>query len=229
MIIYTAENKKYGFIYVGYTTRTLEERKYDHYDKVKYAKENNNFHNHLKKYQDGWEWKIRSPYPTNDFKHLEEEEKYWIKYYRNNYRGEVLNSTDGGGGVKLFGEKNGWFGKGYLKSGKNHWNWGNHWSEEIKRKNSESQRGEKHHYWGKKRPEHSEKMKGEKSPFAKNVILISPNNEEYRMKSYLQFCKDNGLNVACICMVLRGKRQQHKGWRGRYLMEEINNVRFLLG
>jgi group I intron endonuclease len=49
-------------------------------------------------------------------------------------------------------------------SGKNHPMFGKHWTEEIKEKMSEAKKGEKHPFYGKKRPEHSERMSGEKNP-----------------------------------------------------------------
>ncbi len=41
--------------------------------------------------------------------------------------------------------------------------------EESKQKMSEAKKGEKHHFYGKKRPEHSKKMKGENNPFYKKT------------------------------------------------------------
>ena len=47
-------------------------------------------------------------------------------------------------------------------------------SEEAKKKMSEAKLGEKHPMFGKKRPEHSEKMTGEKNPKSKKVRVINP-------------------------------------------------------
>lgn len=65
-------------------------------------------------------------------------------------------------------------------------------------------------------------MCGENSLFAVEVILISPEGKEIKMKSYHQFCKDNQLTTANICKVLSGERKHHKGWTGRYL--ETKNI-----
>ncbi len=58
------------------------------------------------------------------------------------------------------------------RSGKNHWNWGNTWSDEVKEKNAASQRGNKSHNWKKNfsketRKKMSEASQGEKSSSAK--------------------------------------------------------------
>ena len=55
-----------------------------------------------------------------------------------------------GKGHLLAGENNGMFGKGHLLAGENNGMFG--------------RKGEKHHHFGKKCPEHSERMSGEKHP-----------------------------------------------------------------
>jgi len=63
-------------------------------------------------------------------------------------------------------------------------------------------------------------VSGENNPKAKNVILISPDGIEYRLPCYVPFCKKYELDRSSICCVLQGKRENYKGWTGRYLNAE---------
>lgn len=109
---------------------------------------------------------------------LNDREKYWIKYYRENNICYLFNITDGGDGgkmpdyilestrkkisqkargseyVKHFGSENGMYGRHHTKqskelmsknrSGTSSWNKNKHWSEDVKKKISESNRGKTH-------------------------------------------------------------------------------------
>jgi group I intron endonuclease len=98
------------------------------------------------------------------------------------------------------GEENWNFGKDH--SGDKNGMYGKHHTEESKLKNKLSSLG---------------KQCGEENGNSKPVILFSPLGEEFKLKSYQQFCKDNQLSVSHMCSVLKGHRPHHKGWTGKYL------------
>ena len=66
-------------------------------------------------------------------------------------------------------------------------------SEGAKRKMSEAKLGEKHPLFGKKRPEHSEKMRGEKNPKSKKVRVVSPEG----LTEEFSCTKEAGRNLGC--------------------------------
>lgn len=95
MIIYKIQNKINNKVYIGQTTRTLNERKREHI-----SKGNNGYffiQKAIKKYgEDNFEWSVICN--CNDRKELNKMEKYYIKEYdsyRNGY-----NMTLGGDGHK---------------------------------------------------------------------------------------------------------------------------------
>lgn len=110
-----------------------------------------------------------------------------------------------------------------------------HLSREIKRKISISTSGKNHHFWGKKRPEHSQKMKGNNNPFfgkgylrigeknfsSKPVLLISPIGEKFELPCYVPFCAEHNLDASNMAKVLNGKYKQYKGWTGHYLKRTV--------
>lgn len=99
MIIYKITNRINEKVYIGKTTKTLEERIIGHYDQFKYARKrtiNYVIYKAMRKY--GWEnfvFEIIDNALTEDV--LNEKEMYWIKYYNckipNGY-----NMTNGGEG-----------------------------------------------------------------------------------------------------------------------------------
>lgn len=99
-IIYQAYNKINKKSYVGQTTKTLAVRIKNHYYKLKPGNKcaNNKFQNALRKYnKQDWEWVILTLCPKED---LNEQEKYWIKYFDSYYKG--YNGNFGGqDGVKV--------------------------------------------------------------------------------------------------------------------------------
>ena len=128
------------------------------------------------------------------------------------------------------GENNPWFGKHLPEKLKQKISValiGKHPTEATKQKLSVATRGEnnpcfgrtgeKHPFFGIKRPEHSKKMRDEKNPRARSAILISPKGVEYKLSCYYSFCREHHLLPSCICEVLRGRQKNHRGWTGRYL------------
>ena len=49
--------------------------------------------------------------------------------------------------------------------------------------------------------------------YSRNFSLISPEGKIINTKNLTKFCRDNGLTRSNIQAVLRGERNQHKGWK----------------
>lgn len=138
MIVYKATNKINGKKYVGQTSGTLKDRIKDH---LKAAKRGSKyfFHKAIRKYGiDNFWWEIICDcYSQTD---MNEQEAWFIEVFDAKVP-YGYNLTDGGDGSN-----------------------GYHHTEEAKRKISKAMSGKKHPMFGKKRPEHSEKMRGRKRP-----------------------------------------------------------------
>ncbi len=130
-IIYKAENKINGKVYIGKTIKSLRKRKRDH---IGHAKRGYTyyFHNALKKHgEKNFKWIILAK--ADSEKQLNQLEKFYIAHYRE--IGEIYNLTDGGDG----------------SSGFNH-------SEKTKKKMSKSQKGNKNSLGYKHTEEHKRKL-----------------------------------------------------------------------
>lgn len=97
-IIYKVTNNINQKVYIGKTSRTLEERKKEHISHIK--SENYYFHNALRKYGvENFTWEIIEEVEQE----LENErERYWIEYYQSyENKDKGYNLTPGGEGYKL--------------------------------------------------------------------------------------------------------------------------------
>lgn len=54
---------------------------------------------------------------------------------------------------------------------------------------------------------------------AKEFVMIDPNGVEHRGKNVFEFCQANGLNAQAVYGVFAGRRSHHKGWSGKYVIE----------
>lgn len=98
-IIYKVVNKINKKLYIGLTTKSLEDRKIVHFNHSKYGSKLY-FHNAIRKYgKENYEWsEIDSADTKEDLIYLE---KYWIHFWNTNKQG--YNLTLGGDGI--FGYK----------------------------------------------------------------------------------------------------------------------------
>lgn len=242
------KEKIWGFVYLyiisnkGYVGRTvnLKKRHAEHMKKRK-MKSNPYFHRSLQKYFQPGNLSILETFrdnPKNLSIILNEKEKFWIDKLNTHdpKQRKGWNLTKGGEGsidyqhtektkkkmsqnhADFSGLKNPWYGKGHLQLGENNPNYRNH-----------KLTGENNPNYGKKWSEKQKKIQRDKlkgrfcggeNPNAKKVILISPQGTNYLLLSYHLFCKKNGLNPGSISGVLHGKKEHHKGWRGRILQNE---------
>lgn len=116
MIIYKAENKLNGQVYIGKTVSNLNKRRQDHIYSAGRSK-NTYFHNAIRVYGiDNFEWSVLAE--TDLESKLNSLERFYIMVYRK--MGSVYNLTDGGEGTT-----------------------GRIYSEETIRKMSEAQKGKK--------------------------------------------------------------------------------------
>ena len=144
-------------------------------------------------------------------------EIYYIWLYRDIIGYNMVNMNDGGEGQTLCGVLNPFYGKCHTEETREkirQSRLGTHHSEETKRKVSEN------NAWkGKKRPEHSEKMKGKMigsnnpmygkngkdNPASKSVICITTNAVFYGMSEGARYYGiKNGSSIGTVC---RGERK----------------------
>ena len=101
--------------------------------------------------------------------------------------GTLVNLTDGGDGTV-----------GYVAS------------DELRKKRSEAITGDKHHFYGKKRPEHAEKVRGQKRPDVTKKLRNGANGKAKLCPTVVKFIKslykiqvDNGKKWGAVARIAR--------------------------
>lgn len=216
-IIYGWYNTKSGKWYVGQTIEEEKRFKSHIYDAIN-KKSNTHFHRALRKYGlENWVYCVLEDNILRE--NLNMREIDWIEYYDSFYSG--YNLTLGGGGIK---------GKPSGMKGKPAWNKGkiNIYSEETKRKQSESHKGIKNYNYNKPRTEETKKkisnaLKGRPSPFKgkpspnRKQVLKYDLNGNY-IQTYISVLEAKNQNPKCeaISAVCRGERKQAGGFIWKY-------------
>lgn len=134
-------------------------------------------------------------------------EIYYIWLYRDVIGYKMCNMNDGGEGQTLCGENNPFYGKHHTEETKqkiSEYRKGKYLSEETKQKVSEN-----HAFKGKKRPKHSEKMKGK---------FIGENHPMYG-KNPLDYMTEE----AKIERSKKISENNAKYWKGKHFTEETKN------
>jgi len=174
MLVYKATNKINGLVYIGCTTKTLEERKKGHLC----GRDNFLFQRALRKYGDiNFVWEVLCL--CKDIEELGNKEQYYINKYHSYDRRYGYNLTFGG-------TLNG----GHI--------------DEIKKKISKKVRDWNNTDEGKLYlKSKSEKLKtefiGSKNPNAKKHILISPEGEKYEIYGNLAvFCEEKKISLQVL-------------------------------
>lgn len=172
-------------VYIGQST-DIEKRWKDHVIRLDNNSHDNSYlQNAWNKYgKEAFKFEIIEKCEKN-FELLNAREIYWINYYEALKRSKGFNIASGGGnGYSLAGMTEEERHKVYEKigktrskkyRGKNHPNYGKPMSEEQKAKLRQAFKGEKNPWYGKKRKEHSELMKGGNNPRAKKIICLTTN------------------------------------------------------
>ena len=125
--------------------------------------------------------------------------------------GVLHNRTDGGDGTSGWIPSQEWRdeiskrNKGKMK-GKNNPNFGNRWTDEMKRNLSEKRKG-----W--KMNEEQRRLTGQNNPNTKTWKLTTPDGEIIIQKGLYNFCKERGLDSGNLVRVSQGKQSHHKGWK----------------
>lgn len=199
-IIYKATNKINGKEYIGQSKYSLNMRKKSHKKEMKYTSVY--FHNALKKYGfESFDWEVIEEVPNEN---LCEKEIYYIDKF-NSFKNGYNLTTGGDISPMCFPE----IAKKCSETKK-----GTVFSEEHKRKISESNKGcNKPHFKGKKHSKES-KNKISKSLSKNTYLVISPKNQKLIIKNLSNFCNENNLNYSGMWHVMNGKWSQYKGWKG---------------
>ena len=108
MVIYIAKNIFNNKMYIGKTTKNIEDRKRQHFYDAFSNNSQTHFHRALRKYgKDAFIWEILSQY--NNEKELNEAEIFFIDNFKSIKEG--YNMTSGGDGGACIGESNPFYGK----------------------------------------------------------------------------------------------------------------------
>jgi len=194
--VYTLTNSRTGEIF--YVGKGQQYRMYAHYLSVKRNKVPNNNYKLFRKIKDiidsGSSITYSQPLFTDNEKEAYEFERKLISEIGLD---SLCNLTSGGGGINTH-------------VGRKHWNFGNHWSDEVKRKISESKKGQFHstesknkikQYWKKV----SHPMKG-KSHTTEARMKMSKNHADFRGPSNPFFGKHHSEEVKELYRKLYSKK-----------------------
>jgi len=220
MIIYKVTNKINGKIYIGSTSLTFNRRKYYHFYDAFKKNSQKYFHRALRKYgKENFNWKILKE--VNVKKEMLELEHKYIKKFNSYKKGYNLtlgfdNTTLG---YKFTEEQ-----KKYLSEknkGHNNPNYGNKWTKKQKMEASKRQKENHKHLIGKNCPSKrlevrkklSEGKLGNKNPKSHKWLITYPNGKKIILYGGIKrFLKENNLTYMKITPMLKGKKDNYKGW-----------------
>lgn len=212
-LIYKVTNLINGKCYIGKTSKTIEERRYEHEYEADNIPSNKVFHKALRKYsRDSFEWEIIDYGNSDD--ELSQKEMFWIDHYKS-YIGRPdahgYNMTlggEGGMGYRHTEEAKAkmsehWKG---IRVGENHPMYGRNHTEEARTKMSKAHKGKK--LSDKTRKKMSKRMQGVVTN-AKPVVQLSLNGDfiaeyESAKQAMIVLGVKNASNITECC---RGRRK----------------------
>jgi len=209
MIIYKAENKINGKIYIGQTQSDLNHRISQHL-----CERRSYFHNALHKYgKEKFKWEIIEYCDSKE--ELNEMEFHYIKQY-DSFKPNGYNLTLGGEGNtgrkfgKEFCKKQSDLKKALYASGWKAPMTGRKHTKKTINKIRKKVSGKNHNRYG---------VFGAENPVSKEFIITDPSGNEFKIKGLTEFCRKNNLQCSLMSMCARGLRPHHKGYKCRYLEE----------
>jgi group I intron endonuclease len=190
MIIYKVTNLVNGKVYIGKTINTLEKRKIQHISESNANRTKSIFHKALRKYgEDNFLWEIIDSAESEN--ELFDKEKYYITFYHSYIKDDNSNGynmTIGGEGIS-----------------------GLKFSEESKKKSSESHKGQI--VSNETRKKISERFKGSNHPLSKlneeEVLQIKEMLKDGM--SYLEIAKEFNVVEGTISTIKQGRSWKHVG------------------
>lgn len=217
-VIYIATSNTSGKSYIGRDINSTERR--NEHRREAYSKDSNayntHFHNAIRKYGfDDFEWNILYK-ATEDMLNIAEMCAIYV--YDTYYSG--YNCTFGGEGsvgyrhtptsiVKMSKPRS-----GKARSNMSKAQMGKKASTMTRAKMSKARKGKKHSVNHKK---------GIAKAISLTYTVTHPNGVTEVVCNMKQYCLENNLSASKMCMVAKGKRKQHKGYRCEYYEETKNS------
>lgn len=195
--IYRARNKFTGIVYIGFTSKTLAQRKTDHKQKALLYEGQTKFYKAIREF--GWDafiWEliyqakesVDLPYLSHTLKVME---PHFIEEYDSINNG--YNSQTGGMYFPVMrGEDHPLYNKGH--------------SDESCKKISDNH----HDVSGKNNPMYG--RLGKDNPRSIKFWAISPDGIRYEGVGIRDFCKYHNLTRPLVISVMNGSQSHHKGW-----------------
>ena len=206
-IIYKITNTINNMIYIGQTKVGLKRRWYSHISAAKQNKRNNRFYNALTKYGKESFTLLKIDEATSQ-EELDNKEIYWIAYYKSNNKKYGYNSTSGGEYNKVY-------------------------SEEVKRKISNANKGNKYCV-GRRYSEETKQKIGQSlktsEKFQASIIRKTKQiycfetDETMTFKQFKEKYPEKHLRIESICRCCNRKQCTASGWHWCYIEDKETYV-----
>jgi len=245
-IIYKAENRINGKVYIGQTVQPLIRRKQNHYFDMEHNRDNSILHKALKKYnKENFDWCVLEKCCSKE--ELNEMEFHYIKQYDSYKSG--YNSTFGGEGAvgairslevrrkisnSMKGTKAYWYGRKHSAETKRKISIkiskilkGHKVSKETREKISKAHLGKKRSLDTRKNISKAliGKYRGKDSVCAKKFVVATPSGDKFVIEGLIDFCRtyeNELLNYKNLSQCATGKRKHHKKYTCRYYNKEMD-------